>query len=413
MSPQISLINRRACLAVVPAYNESATVGGVVAALHREAPQIDVVVIDDGSTDKTGECAERAGARILRLPFNIGIGGAVQAGFKFAHENDYDYMVQVDGDGQHDPAEIASLFDAMERSGSADMICGSRFLTATGYVIPDQPADGHPPLRLSPLAFLRQRVTDPTSGFRLYNRRAIALFARDYPHDYPEVEAVLMLHHHRLTMQEIPVRMFQRGGGVSSISSGKSFYYMVKVLLALFVGLGARATGSRAGRRRPRSRGAGHLMDNRLQVVAILGALALLLIVLEMVRRRRLMERYALLWLFSAFVILGLAVWQDALNVLARQMGIISAPNALFFVAVGFILLLLLHFSAAMSRLTDQSKVLAQRQAMLEQRLREVELRDRVVRDAQDACCAATGRRRCGTIQPDLVASAQPHERGA
>ena len=114
-------------------------------------------------------------------------------------------------------------------------------------------------------------------------------------------------------------------------------------------------------------------MGTRIQVVAIFAALALLLIVLELVRRRRLMERYALLWMFSATVILGLAVWQEALNEIARLMGIISAPNALFFVAVGFILLLLLHFSAAMSRLTDQSKVLAQRQALLEQRIRELE----------------------------------------
>jgi hypothetical protein len=114
-------------------------------------------------------------------------------------------------------------------------------------------------------------------------------------------------------------------------------------------------------------------MDVRLQVVAIVGALALLLLVLELVRRRTLLERYALLWLFSSIVILALAVWQDALNVLARSLGIVSAPNALFFVAMAFILLLLLHFSAAMSRLNDQSKVLAQRQAILEQRLREVE----------------------------------------
>jgi hypothetical protein len=114
-------------------------------------------------------------------------------------------------------------------------------------------------------------------------------------------------------------------------------------------------------------------MDARLQIVAILGALGLLLLVLELVRRRALMERYALLWLLCSFVVLGLAVWQDALAVLARQMGIVSAPNALFFVAVGFILLLLLHFSAAMSRLSDQSKVLAQRQAILEQQLHELE----------------------------------------
>jgi hypothetical protein len=113
-------------------------------------------------------------------------------------------------------------------------------------------------------------------------------------------------------------------------------------------------------------------METRVQIVAIFGAIALLLVVLELVRRRRLMERYALLWLLSALVILGLAVWQEALNVIARQMGIVSAPNALFFVAVGFILLLLLHFSAAMSRLSDQSKVLAQRQAILEQQIREL-----------------------------------------
>jgi|GraSoiStandDraft_4_1057263.scaffolds.fasta_scaffold327221_2 hypothetical protein len=114
-------------------------------------------------------------------------------------------------------------------------------------------------------------------------------------------------------------------------------------------------------------------MDARLQIVAIVGAVGLLVLVLELVRRRALMERYALLWLASSLVILVLAVWSDALTVLARQLGILSAPNALFFVALGFVLFLLLHFSAAMSRLTDQSKVLAQRQAILEQRLSEVE----------------------------------------
>jgi hypothetical protein len=114
-------------------------------------------------------------------------------------------------------------------------------------------------------------------------------------------------------------------------------------------------------------------MDPRLQIVAIVGAVGLLLLVLELVRRRALMERYALLWLLCSAVVLALAVWQDALTTLARQMGIVSAPNALFFVAVGFILLLLLHFSAAMSRLSDQTKVLAQRHAILEQQLRELQ----------------------------------------
>jgi hypothetical protein len=137
-------------------------------------------------------------------------------------------------------------------------------------------------------------------------------------------------------------------------------------------------------------------MDNRIQVVAIVGAVALFVIVLELVRRRRLMERYALLWLLSAVVILGLAVWQDALRQLAEAMGIVAAPNALFFVAVAFILLLLLHFSAAMSRLSDQSKVIAQRHAILEQRVRELEdARSRPAtrpREAEEAPLARWGR---------------------
>jgi glycosyltransferase involved in cell wall biosynthesis len=224
-------------LAVVPAYNEGATVAAVVRKLGEHAPDLDVVVIDDGSTDSTASRAEEAGARVLRLPFNLGIGGAVQAGFTYAQEQGYDYMVQVDGDGQHDPGQIATLQAAMAQSPDVDMICGSRFATDTGYVAPVSRRTG-----IHIFAFLLSRlvgqpVTDPTSGFRLYNRRAIELFARDYPHDYPEVEAVLMLHHHRLRMREVAVSMFQRGGGVSSIRSGKSAYYMVKVLLALFIGL--------------------------------------------------------------------------------------------------------------------------------------------------------------------------------
>jgi glycosyltransferase involved in cell wall biosynthesis len=224
-------------LAVVPAYNEAATVGGVVHSIHEHAPRFDVVVIDDGSTDATAAIAKAAGARIVRMPFNLGIGGAVQAGFGFAWENGYDYLVQVDGDGQHDPREISKLIGAMADEPTIDMVCGSRFIEDFKYPAPISRRTGIHLFAFILSRIVGQRVTDPTSGFRLYNRRAISLFARDYPHDYPEVEAVLMLHFHRLRMREYPVRMFQRGGGVSSINSGKSVYYMVKVLLAIFVGL--------------------------------------------------------------------------------------------------------------------------------------------------------------------------------
>jgi glycosyltransferase involved in cell wall biosynthesis len=225
-------------LAVVPSYNEAASVGDVVRKLRTNAPDYDVVVVDDGSTDATARIAGDAGACVLRLPFNLGIGGAVQAGFKFAMDNGYDYAVQVDGDGQHDPAEIDTLEETMRERG-VDMVCGSRFLTEDhGYPAPVSRRTGIHVFAFLLSHIVGQRVSDPTSGFRLINRRGISVFARDYPHDYPEVEAVLMVHWHRLRMCEVPVRMFTRHGGVSSIGgSGKSAYYMVKVLLAIFVGL--------------------------------------------------------------------------------------------------------------------------------------------------------------------------------
>jgi glycosyltransferase involved in cell wall biosynthesis len=225
-------------LAIVPAYNEAVCVGDVIRSLRRHASQYDVLVVDDGSTDATAKIAEDAGAHVVRLPFNLGIGGAVQSGFQYALENDYDYVVQVDGDGQHDAREIGRLEQAM-REGDVDMVCGSRFLTEDRtYPAPISRRTGIHLFAYLLSRIVGQRVSDPTSGFRLYNRRGIAVFARDYPHDYPEVEAVLMVHWHRLRMCEVPVRMYTRNGGVSSINgSGKSAYYMIKVLLAIFVGL--------------------------------------------------------------------------------------------------------------------------------------------------------------------------------
>lgn len=227
-------------LAVVPAYNESATIAGVVEALREHAPEFDALVVDDGSSDDTHVLARRAGATVLKLPFNVGIGGAVQTGFVYAREHDYDFLAQVDGDGQHDSLELGRMVAAMQEE-AVDMVCGSRFLTSDHrYPAPISRRTGIHIFAFLLSRIVGMRVSDPTSGFRLYNRRAIELFARDYPHDYPEVEAVLILHHHRLRMREIPVRMYTRGGGTSSISTGKSAYYMVKVLLALFVGIGRR-----------------------------------------------------------------------------------------------------------------------------------------------------------------------------
>ncbi len=224
-------------LIVMPAFNEAATIREVLSSIREANGPFDVIVVDDGSTDGTAVSARDAGARVLRLPFNLGIGGAVQAGFKYALDNGYEQLIQVDADGQHEPREVCKLLEVMRQDPQIDVVCGSRFKTDTGYVAPISRRTG-----IHIFAFLLSRlvgqpVTDPTSGFRLYNRRAIELFAFDYPSDYPEVEAVLMLHHHQLRMVETSVQMYQRGGGDSSIGSGKSAYYMVKVLLALLVGL--------------------------------------------------------------------------------------------------------------------------------------------------------------------------------
>jgi glycosyltransferase involved in cell wall biosynthesis len=235
-------------LAVVPAYNEASCVGEVVRELRRSAPGFDPLVVDDGSTDNTPVVAREAGARVVRHPFNLGIGGAVQTGFTFAQQHGYDYLVQVDGDRQHDPGEIRRLEHAMAES-DVDMVCGSRFLHEDHkYPAPVSRRTGIHLFAFLLSKVVGQRVSDPTSGFRLYNRRAIGVFARDYPHDYPEVEAVLMVHAHRLRMCEVPVRMYVRGGGVSSIKgTGKSTYYMIKVLLALLVGLARRRASVEPG----------------------------------------------------------------------------------------------------------------------------------------------------------------------
>jgi glycosyltransferase involved in cell wall biosynthesis len=226
--------------AVVPAFEEEAAIGAVVAEIVAFDPSIDVVVVDDGSSDGTAAAAAAAGATVVRLPFNLGIGAAVQTGFRWALERDYDLAVRLDGDGQHDPAELPKLLAPIERD-EADVVTGSRFR---------EEEDGYrPPLgrRVGITWFARlvsllsgQRVTDTTSGFQALNQSGIELFARDYPSDYPEVEATVLLLKHRLRLVEVPVRMREREHGSSSITFLRSVYYAIKVTLALFIAMGRR-----------------------------------------------------------------------------------------------------------------------------------------------------------------------------
>jgi glycosyltransferase involved in cell wall biosynthesis len=223
-------------VAIVPARNEEASVGAVVAEIRAFDPDMEIVVVDDGSGDRTAAVARAAGARVVRLPFNLGIGGAVQTGFRYAFEHRFQLVVRLDGDGQHDPTELPGLLEPV-LTGRADIAVGSRFAGADAYRSTFARRVGIRVLARFVSVLVRQRVTDPTSGFQAVNRRGIALFAADYPHDYPEVEAVVMVHKHRLRLEEVPVRMRERAGGRSSIRAGHSIYYMLKVTLALFVGL--------------------------------------------------------------------------------------------------------------------------------------------------------------------------------
>jgi glycosyltransferase involved in cell wall biosynthesis len=228
--------SRLKCIAVVPAFNEEQNIGRVLDELRAFDPALEVVVISDGSVDRTAEVAAEHGAHVIRLPFNLGIGGAVQTGFRYAWENGYELVVRCDGDGQHDPTELPKVLEPVI-AGKADIAVGSRFTGAAGYRSSATRRIGIRLLAAVVSMIARQRVTDTTSGFQALNRKALGLFASDYPHDYPEVESIVMTVKHRLRLLEVPVAMREREHGTSSITAIRSVYYMAKVLLALFVGL--------------------------------------------------------------------------------------------------------------------------------------------------------------------------------
>ena len=225
---------KKRILVIIPAYNEDGSVGKVIEEVRTHLSKADILIVNDGSTDLTSEKAKACGATVLDLPFNLGIGGAMQAGYQYAYEKGYDIAIQVDGDGQHDPKEIGKLLKALEEK-KIDMAIGSRFIGDLGYKSSTMRRIGISIFSQVISMIVRQRITDPTSGFRASNRKAIRLFASNYPQDYPEPEVVILLHQCHLKMEEVPVGMSERYSGESSITKIRSIYYMVKVLLAIFV----------------------------------------------------------------------------------------------------------------------------------------------------------------------------------
>ncbi len=221
-------------IVIIPAFNEEASVGKVITEVKQFLPDANVLVVNDGSSDRTSETAKGKGAIVLDLPFNLGIGGAMQAGYWYAFEKGYEVAIQVDGDGQHDPKEIFKLLKALEEK-AVDLVIGSRF-------IGDSEFKSSMMRRIGILIFSKviswivgHPITDPTSGFRAANRKAIELFAFDYPQDYPEPEVLVLIHKCGLKMAEVPIGMSKRYAGESSITKMRSVYYMTKVLLAILV----------------------------------------------------------------------------------------------------------------------------------------------------------------------------------
>lgn len=221
-------------LAIVPAYNEEATIDSVVKEILKKVPCIDVCVVDDGSVDSTVVRAKKSGAIVISHPFNMGIGVAVQTGFIYALRQKYDIAVQVDGDGQHDPAYIPAMMSLLAK-GEVDVVSGSRFLNKGGYKSSFWRRAGIVFFEIINRVLVGQRITDSTSGFRAFNRRVIEFLAGNYPEDYPEPEVVIILKKAGFKITEVPVVMRKRQGGKSSIRGFKPLHYMVKVILAILM----------------------------------------------------------------------------------------------------------------------------------------------------------------------------------
>lgn len=222
-------------LAIIPALNEDETLRGVIQGIRTFLPHADILVVNDGSTDATSDIARDEGVLVLEHPYNMGIGATMQTGFLHALRNGYDVAIQVDGDGQHNPEFLPSLIQPI-LVGKSNVVIGSRYLSGGGFKSTFLRKLGIKYFTYLVWIFSRKTVTDPTSGFRAMDRKGLELFSEEYPSDYPEVEALISANRRGLHFQEIPTRMRDRQGGISSIGAMSALYYMVKVTLSISIG---------------------------------------------------------------------------------------------------------------------------------------------------------------------------------
>jgi glycosyltransferase involved in cell wall biosynthesis len=227
-------MEQKQALIVIPAYNEQNNILKVIRDVRENLPNYDILVINDCSKDNTSAIAKQSGdgVKVVDLSYNLGIGGAVQTGFKYAEKNGYSYMVQIDGDGQHLPSEVDKLFAYMTQTGS-DMVIGSRFLDIKSFQTTWTRRLGIKVFYYLFRLLIQTKITDGTSGFRMYNRKSIELLSQFYPDDYPEPDAIILISKHGLRIGEIGVEMREREHGVSSITPIQSPYYMTKVIMSI------------------------------------------------------------------------------------------------------------------------------------------------------------------------------------
>ncbi len=221
-------------LIIIPAYNESESIKKTVEEIQKKARDFDYIVINDCSKDDTKKICEENGFNLINLPINLGIGGAVQTGYKYGYTNGYEVAVQVDGDGQHDPVFLVKMAEFMNER-NADMVIGSRFIQKEGFQSSGTRRMGIKYFTVLIKMLTKKKITDPTSGLRMVNRDVMKMFVDSYPKDYPEPESVVAVLRQGKKVEELPVVMRARSGGVSSISLKKSVYYMVKVSLAILI----------------------------------------------------------------------------------------------------------------------------------------------------------------------------------
>ena len=233
-------------LVVLPALNEAESVARVVAEVLSRQPLADLLVVDDGSTDRTAEVARAAGARVMSLPFNLGVGGAMRAAYRFAYDEGYDCVVQVDADGQHDPADIARLHCALDE---ADVVVGARFAGLGDYVVRGPRRWAMCLLAATLSRLVGTALTDPTSGFRMVNRRALSLYAFDFPEEYlgDTVEALVLASRANLRITQVPVAMRERTAGTPSQNAFRSSAYLLRVVTAVVLAVARRAPIMRPG----------------------------------------------------------------------------------------------------------------------------------------------------------------------